>query len=65
MTDKIKNYYELLDKNLKRETKRDKHYKKHHIEPNSMICCIGGSGSGKSNSLINYISRSSGEFYKI
>ena len=38
---------ELLPKNLKRESKLDKNYKKHHIQPNSMICCIGGTGSGK------------------
>jgi hypothetical protein len=30
-----------------------------------MILCLGGTGSGKSNALVNYISRSSGEFYKI
>jgi len=65
MTDKIKNYYELLDKNLKRETKRDKNFKKHHIEPNSMICCIGGSGSGKSNSLIDFLTRKNEAFCSI
>ena len=30
-----------------------------------MILCLGGTGSGKSNALVNYIQRSSGEFYKI
>jgi hypothetical protein len=30
-----------------------------------MILCLGGTGSGKTNSLVNYIQRSSGEFYKI
>ena len=65
MTDKIKNYYELLDKNLKRETKRDKHYKKHQIEPNSMICCIGGTGSGKTNALIDFLTRKNEAFYDI
>ena len=29
MSDKVKNYYELLPKDLKRETKLDKNYKKH------------------------------------
>jgi len=47
MSDKVKNYYELLPKDLKRETKLDKNYKKHLIQPNSMICCIGGTGAGK------------------
>ncbi len=37
--------------------------KSHHIYHYSMILCIGGTGTGKTNSLIDYISRSSGEFY--
>ena len=31
MSNKVKNYYELLPKDLKRETKLDKNYKKHII----------------------------------
>ena len=65
MSDKVKNYYELLPKDLKRETKLDKNYKKHYIQPNSMICCIGGTGAGKSNSLIDFLSRKNEAFYKI
>ena len=30
-----------------------------------MIFCIGGTGTGKTNALIDYLSRSSGEFHKI
>ncbi len=30
-----------------------------------MILCIGGTGTGKTNSLIDYLSRSSGEFHKV
>ena len=30
-----------------------------------MILCIGGTGAGKSSALLNYIHRSSGEYYKI
>ena len=30
-----------------------------------MILCIGGTGTGKTNSLIDYLSGSSGEFHKI
>jgi hypothetical protein len=37
----------------------------HHIYNNSMILCIGGTGAGKSNALLNYLSRAAGEFYKI
>jgi len=32
---------------------------------NSMILAIGGTGTGKTNALLNYINRSSGEFHKI
>lgn len=65
MTDKIKNYYDLLDKSLKRENKFDKNYKRHYIQPNSMICCIGGTGSGKTNALIDFLTRKNEAFYDI
>ena len=52
MSDKVKNWYEHLPKDLKRESKLDKNFKKHHVLPNSMICCIGGTGSGKTNALL-------------
>ena len=65
MTDKIKNYYDLLDKGLKRENKFDKNYKKHYIQPNSMICCVGGTGSGKTNALIDFLTRKNEAFYDI
>jgi len=63
--DKVKNMYELLPKNLKRESKLDKNYKKHYIQPNSMICCIGGTGSGKTNALVNWLERKNEAFYNI
>ena len=53
MSDKIINYYEKLPKHLKSETKLYKHFKQHYILPNSMICIIGGSGAGKTNSILN------------
>jgi hypothetical protein len=65
MTDKVKNYYELLNKDLKRERKVDANFKKHHILPTSMICCIGGTGSGKTNSLIDFLTRKNNAFYEI
>jgi len=65
MSDKVKNWYEHLPKNLKRETKPDKNIKKHHILPNSMICCIGGTGSGKTNALCDWLSRKNEAFYDI
>ena len=65
MSDKVKNWYEHLPKDLKREPKLDKNYKQHHIQPNSMICCIGGTGSGKTLSLVDFLSRKNEAFYEI
>ena len=62
MTDKIINFYDKL--NIK-GNKLPKNWNKHHIMHNSMILAIGGTGTGKTNALLNYINRSSGEFHKI
>jgi hypothetical protein len=65
MSDKINNWYTKLPQELKREPKLDKNFHKHHVLPNSMICCIGGTGSGKTNALMEMISRMEGKFYEI
>jgi ABC-type cobalamin/Fe3+-siderophores transport system ATPase subunit len=65
MSDKVKNYYELLSKDLKQERKVDANFKKHYIQPCSMICCIGGTGSGKTNALIDFLNRKNNAFYDI
>jgi len=62
MSDKIVNFYDKLGI---KGSALPKTWAKHHMFNKSHCLCIGGTGSGKSNSLINYISRSSGEFYKI
>ena len=59
MSKEIINFYEKL--NIKGSA-LPKTWKKHHIFNNSMILCLGGTGTGKTNALINYISRSSTEF---
>ena len=59
------NFYDKLPSNLKRENKLDKNFKKHYIEPTSMICMIGGTGSGKSNAVCNLINHQSGKYYDI
>ena len=64
MTDII-NFYEHLPKHLKNETKVDKNFKQHYILPNSMICLIGGSGSGKTNAILNWLSKCPDKFYQI
>ena len=63
--DFINNYYELIDKNLQKKPKLDKNFKMHQILPNSMILCIGGTGSGKTNALIEFLNRKSNAFYEI
>ena len=60
MSDKIINFYEKL--NIGKGNKLTKNFAKHHILHNSMILAIGGTGTGKTNALLNYISRSNGEF---
>jgi spore coat polysaccharide biosynthesis predicted glycosyltransferase SpsG len=55
--------YKKLDNNKK--SIHPKTWRNHHIYNNSMILCIGGTGAGKSNALLNYIHRSSGEFFQI
>jgi hypothetical protein len=62
MSDKIVNFYDKLG--IKGAT-LPKTWDNHHMFNKCHTLCLGGTGSGKSNSLINYISRSSGEFYKI
>jgi hypothetical protein len=62
MSDKIVNFY---DKFGIKGSARPKTWEKTHMYNKCHTLCLGGTGSGKSNSLINYISRSSGEFYKI
>ena len=63
MSDRIVNFYDKLG--ISKNSNLPKTWKKHHMYNNSHCLCLGGTGTGKSNALINYISRSSGEFYKI
>jgi hypothetical protein len=63
--DKLINFYELMDKEMKNDTKRDKNFKNHFIEPCSMILAIGGTGSGKSLALLNLLQRKNEAFYKL
>lgn len=61
----VSNWYEKLPEDLKSHSKMDKHYKKHYIQPNSIIVCIGGTGSGKTNALIDFLSRKDEAFFDI
>jgi hypothetical protein len=60
MSDKIVNFYDKLG--ISENSNLSKSWKKHQMYNNSHTLCSGGAGTGKSNALINYISRSSGEF---
>ena len=62
MSKEIINFYEKL--NIK-GNKLPKNFAKHYIQHNSMILCLAGTGAGKTNALLNYINRSSGEFVDI
>jgi len=59
------NFYNKLPKEIKQETKLDKNFNDHFILPNSMIAIIGGTGSGKSNALLNLISKQINKYYDI
>jgi len=63
--DKLINFYELMDKEMKNDTKRDKNFKHHFVEPCSMILAIGGTGSGKSLALLNFLQRKNEAFCKL
>jgi len=58
------NFYTKLKKD-KSPYKRDKNYSKHMVEPCSHILCIGPTGSGKTNSLINFIYLKNNAFDRI
>ena len=63
--EKVINWYEKLKDQLPNPTKLDKNFNKHHILPNSMILAIGGTGSGKTNSLMSFLAFKNDSFYKI
>ena len=63
MSDKIECFYEKYGKGIKKP--KDKTITQHHILPISMILCIGPTGSGKSNFLMNLLKRQNGKYFEI
>ena len=63
MNDKIECFYEKYGKGIKK--KIDKTFEHHYILPTSMILCIGPTGSGKSNFLMNLLKRQNGKYFRI
>ena len=63
--DKLVNFYEHMNKDMKNDTKRDAHFSTHQIEPCSMILALGPTGSGKSLGLLNFLQRKNNAFCRI
>lgn len=62
MADKVKNFYTEIKQEKKRE---DTNFKNHLILPNARIGLIGGSGTGKTQFLLNFLDRAGAKFYNI
>jgi len=66
MTDKIKNWYSLCEKDgLANKIKLDKNFNRHYIKPCQMIGVIGQTGSGKTTAVVEFLSRKNNSFYKV
>ena len=63
--DKVTDWYSQIPKEFKKQTKKDPTYKDHMIKPNSMIVTIAPTGGGKTNSVVEFLSRKNGRFYEI
>ena len=57
ITNDIKDWYTIINKKTKEDKKIeiDKNFNLHYILPCSMICLIGGTGSGKSTVLCDFL----------
>jgi len=62
--DKVTNWFDHIPKEFKRASKKDPTYKV-MIKPNSMIVTIAPTGGGKTNSVVEFLSRKNGRFYEI
>ena len=62
--DKMNDWYKITGASIA-QVKKDKNYKKHLINPCSMILAIGPTGSGKSTFLTEFLSRKNESFYQI
>jgi GTPase SAR1 family protein len=61
----ITNWYTKISKESKSEPKIDKNFKNHFILPNSRIALIGPSGVGKTNFMMEFLSRKNDSFYEV
>ena len=66
MTDKIKNWYALAEKDgIANKIKNDRNFNRHFIRPCQMIGVIGQTGSGKTTAVVEFLSRKNNAFYKV
>ena len=63
--DNVTNWYLNMPKQFKSTIVKDPTYKNHLIKLNSMCLVIGKTGSGKTNSIVDFLHRSNGRYYKI
>lgn len=64
--DNIKDWYQIANKSGTGVTRKvDKNFNKHLIKPCQMISIIGQTGSGKSQAILEFLSRKNEAFYKI
>jgi hypothetical protein len=64
MSDKIRNYYSLIPDHMKKKS-HNPNYKNHFFNIPFRVLICGGSGSGKTNSLLELIHRMNNTFEKI
>jgi len=65
-SDSTKNWTEAANKKgCGNKIKPDKNFKKHMIKPCSQIAVVGPTGSGKTNFVIDFLSRKPDAFYRI
>lgn len=64
--DNIKDWYQIANKSGTGVTRKvDKNFNKHLIKPCQMISIIGPTGAGKSQIILEFLSRKNEAFYKI
>jgi len=64
--DEIKDWYKIASKEGTGITRKlDKNFTRHYIKPCQMISIIGQTGSGKSQSILELLSRKNESFYRI
>lgn len=64
--DNIKDWYAVANKSgVGIKYKQDKNFEKHFIKPCQMISVIGATGSGKSQAIVEFLSRKNDAFYRV